>query len=206
MSIMRGCLKDLPTYQWLAVLPQLVSRVCHQNEEIVKLVKCIVTSVLRQYPQQALWVMAAVSKSTVPSRREAAAAILQEAKKGFTQGSSSHNLFVEFASWIDHLIKLCFHPGQPKARTINISTEFSSLKRMMPLRIIMPIQQSLTVSLPTYNVSLTDSLASDIFGSSDLPTISGIADEAEILSSLQRPKKVSICTTLISEKASVCFL
>lgn len=190
MSIMRGCLKDLPTYQWLTVLPQLVSRICHQNEDIVKLVKRIITSVIQQYPQQGLWIMAAVSKSAVPSRREAAAAIIQEAKKGFSQGNNGSNLFVQFASLIDHLIRLCFHPGQSKARTINISTEFSALKRMMPLEIIMPIQQSLTVSLPTYDVNLIDPLTSVIFSASDLPTISGIADEAEILSSLQRPKKI----------------
>jgi serine/threonine-protein kinase ATR len=73
----------------------------------------------------------------------------------------------------------------------------------MPLEIIMPIQQSLTVSLPTYDVNLTDPLTSVIFSASDLPTISGIADEAEILSSLQRPKKVSISMLLISESLNV---
>ena len=187
---MRGCLKDLPTYQWLTVLPQLVSRICHQNDEVVRLVKHIITSVLRQYPQQALWIMAAVSKSTVPSRKEAATEIIQAARKGFSQVNNGNNLFIQFASLVDHLIKLCFHAGQPKSRTINISSEFSSLKRMMPLGIIMPIQQSLTVNLPTCDGNLTDSLTSDIFSLTDLPTISGIADEAEILSSLQRPKKV----------------
>ncbi|XP_020211373.1 serine/threonine-protein kinase ATR isoform X2 [Cajanus cajan] len=190
MSIMRGCLKDLPTYHWLTVLPQLVSRICHQNEEIVRLVKLIITSVLRQYPQQGLWIMAAVSKSTVPSRREAAAEIIQAARKGFNPGSKENSLFVQFATLIDHLIKLCFHAGQSRARTINLSTEFSSLKRMMPLGIIMPIQQSLTVNLPTYDGNLGDSRMSNIFSATDLPTITGIADEAEILSSLQRPKKI----------------
>ncbi|KAK6916768.1 UME domain [Dillenia turbinata] len=188
MSVMRGCLKDLPTYQWLTVLPQLVSRICHQNEEVVRLVKHIITSVLRQYPQQALWIMAAVTKSTVSSRREAAAQILQSARKGSSQGNCGNNLFVQFASLIDHLIKLCFHTSQSKARTINISTEFSALKRMMPLGVIMPIQQSLNVSVPVGDMNLMDS--SDIFSVGDLPTISGIADEAEILSSLQQPKKV----------------
>ncbi|RDY02662.1 Serine/threonine-protein kinase ATR, partial [Mucuna pruriens] len=190
MSIVRGCLKDLPTYHWLTVLPQLVSRICHQNEEIVRLVKLIITSVLRQYPQQGLWIMAAVSKSTVPSRREAAAEIIQAARKGFRPGSNENSLFVQFATLIDHLIKLCFHAGQSRSRTINLSTEFSSLKRMMPLGIIMPIQQSLTVNLPTYDGNLGDSNMSNIFSATDLPTISGIADEAEILSSLQRPKKI----------------
>ncbi|KAF8405476.1 hypothetical protein HHK36_010382 [Tetracentron sinense] len=205
MGIMRGCLKDLPTYQWLAVLPQLVSRICHQNEEIVRLVKHIITSVLREYPQQGLWIMAAVSKSTVPARREAAAEIIQASRKGFAQGSDSNNLFVQFASLIDHLIRLCFHAGQPKAKIINISTEFSSLKRMMPLGIIMPIQQALTVSLPTYD-SLADPLKFDIFSATDLPTILGIADEAEILSSLQRPKKVHSVVFLGSDGIERPFL
>ncbi|KAM1003243.1 hypothetical protein ACFX13_003629 [Malus domestica] len=150
IKIMRGCLKDLPTYQWLTVLPQLVSRICHQNEEVVRLVKNIITTVLRQYPQQALWIMAAVSKSTVPSRREAAAEILQAAWKGFSQGNTGSNLFVPFANLIDHLIKLCFHPA------------------------------------------------------TDLPTISGIGDEAEILSSLQRPKKIILLGSDGIERPFLC--
>ncbi|KAL5978485.1 hypothetical protein ACLOJK_029602 [Asimina triloba] len=189
MSIMRGCLKDLPTYQWLTVLPQLVSRICHQNDEVVRLVKHIITSVLQEYPQQALWIMAAVSKSTVAARRDAAAEIIQAARKGSGQGSEINSLFVQFASLVDHLIKLCFHAGQSKAKTINISTEFSALKRMMPLGIIMPVQQALTVTLPAYDVNLASSKI-DIFSAADYVTISGIGDEAEILSSLQRPKKV----------------
>jgi len=135
--------------------------------------------------------MAAVSKSTVPSRREAAAEIIQAARKGFNPGSKENSLFVQFATLIDHLIRLCFHACQSRSRTINLSTEFSSLKRMMPLGIVMPIQQSLTVNLPTYDGNLDGSRMSNIFSATDLPTILGIADEAEILSSLQQPKKVS---------------
>ncbi|CAM8899357.1 unnamed protein product [Rhodiola kirilowii] len=204
MSIMRGCLKDLPTYQWLTVLPQLVSRICHQNDEVVRLVKVIITSVLRQYPQQALWMMAAVSKSTVPSRREAAAEIIQAARKGSSQSSGGSSVFIQFASLVDHLIKLCFHSGQPKARTINILTEFSALKRMMPVDIIMPLQQSLTVNLPTCDSNLTGSSPFGIFSAADIPTISGIGDEAEILSSLQRPKKVVLMGSDGIERPFLC--
>ncbi|XP_055815485.1 serine/threonine-protein kinase ATR isoform X2 [Solanum dulcamara] len=203
LSIMRGCLNDFPTYQWLTVLPQLVSRICHQNEEIVRLVKYIITSVLRKYPQQALWTMAAVTKSTVPSRREAAAEIINAARRKSNEASVS-SLFAQFAMLIDHLIKLCFHPGQTKARTINISTEFSALKRMMPVEIIMPTQQSLTVNLPTYDVNTPESITSEIFYSEDLPMISGIADEADILSSLQRPKKIILLGSDGIERPFLC--
>ncbi|KAJ0966927.1 hypothetical protein J5N97_023844 [Dioscorea zingiberensis] len=190
LSIMRGCLKDLPTYQWLTVLSQLISRICHQNEEIVRIVKHIITSVLQEYPQQALWMMAAVSKSTVAARRDAAAEIIQAARKGTRHGKDNSSLFSQFASLIDHLIKLCFHPGQPKARTINLLTEFSALKRMMPVGIIMPLQQALTVTLPSYDAGASDPPDFNVFSDSDHVTICGIADEAEVLSSLQRPKKV----------------
>ncbi|KAM7257739.1 hypothetical protein ACFE04_013480 [Oxalis oulophora] len=199
VAIMRGCLKDLPTYQWLAVLPQLVSRICHQNEDTVKLVKHIITSVLRQYPQQGLWIMAAVSKSTVPSRKKAAAEIIEAARKGGHSGSS--NLFYQFESLVDHLIKLCFHTSQAKSRTINLSTEFSVLKRMMPLEIIMPIQQSLTVSLPTCDLHVP---VSGSISTTDLPTISGIGDEAEVLSSLQQPKKIVLMGSDGVERAFLC--
>ncbi|CAN7059710.1 unnamed protein product [Brassica rapa subsp. trilocularis] len=190
MSLMRGCLKDLPTYQWLTVLPQLVSRICHQNGETVQMVKNIITSVLHQFPQQGLWIMAAVSKSAVPARREAAAEILQGARKGFNQSDRGHNMFIQFASLTDHFIKLCFHGGQPRSKIINIATEFSALKRMMPLDIIMPIQQSLTITLPAFDMKNNERHSASVFSGSDLPTISGITDEAEILSSLQRPKKI----------------
>ncbi|KAG6530237.1 serine/threonine-protein kinase ATR-like [Zingiber officinale] len=186
-GIMRGCLKNLPTYQWLTVLSQLVSRICHENKEIVRIVKCIITSVLQKYPQQVLWTMAAVSKSAVAARCEAAAQIIQAARTG----SENRDLFIQFDSLIGHLIKLCFHPGQPKSKTLDISTEFSALKRMMPLDIILPVQQALTVTLPIYDTSLSaDSPSFDVFSTSNRVMISDISDEAEILSSLQRPKKV----------------
>ncbi|RAL53196.1 hypothetical protein DM860_006868 [Cuscuta australis] len=203
MNVMRGCLKDLPTYQWLTVLPQLVSRICHQNEDTVRLVKHIITYVLHEYPQQALWIMAAVTKSTVPSRRDAAAEIIQAARKR-SNDKGVNSLFTQFATLIDHLIRLCFHAGQPRAKTINISTEFSALKRMMPLDIILPTQQSLTANLPSYHLNPSDSVAADTFSLTDLPTISGIGDEAEILSSLQRPKKIILLGSDGSERPFLC--
>ncbi|XP_057837480.1 serine/threonine-protein kinase ATR isoform X2 [Cryptomeria japonica] len=187
MTVMRGCVKDLPSYQWLTALSQIVSRICHQNEEVVRLVKHIITIVLQTYPQQALWTMAAVSKSTVPARRQAAAEIIQTAKKASRQDKSKNNLFIQFASLIDHLIKLCFHGGQPKSQTISISNDFAPLKRMMPVGVIMPVQLALTVTMPPDGISDKNY---DPFAAGNYATISGIGEEVEILASLQRPKKI----------------
>lgn len=129
--------------------------------------------------------MAAVSKSTVAARREAAAEIIQQAKSEVKRERVA--LFQQFAVLIDQMIKLSFYPGQPKAKFVNIQTEFSALKRMMPVGVIMPLQKALTVTLPADGLS---NVNYNPFPAGDYATISGIMDEVEILSSLQRPKKV----------------
>jgi serine/threonine-protein kinase ATR len=120
--------------------------------------------------------MAAVSKSTVAARCEAAAEIIHQARNN-VQRDKDKPLFHQFAVLIDQMIKLSFYPGQAKAKTVNIQSEFSALKRMMPVGVIMPL------SNVKYNP----------FPAGDYPTISGIEDEVEILASLQRPKKVCAC-------------
>lgn len=129
--------------------------------------------------------MAAVSKSTVAARREAAAEIIQQARNDVQ--AKDKPLFHQFAALIDQMIKLSFYPGQPKAKTVNLQSEFSALKRMMPVGVIMPLQKALTVSLPADGLS---NVNYNPFPAGDYPTISGIMDEVEILASLQRPKKV----------------
>jgi serine/threonine-protein kinase ATR len=133
--------------------------------------------------------MAAVSKSTVAARCEAAAEIIHQARNN-VQRDKDKPLFHQFAVLIDQMIKLSFYPGQAKAKTVNIQSEFSALKRMMPVGVIMPLQKALTVSLPADGLS---NVKYNPFPAGDYPTISGIEDEVEILASLQRPKKVCAC-------------
>ncbi|CAM6089350.1 unnamed protein product [Calypogeia fissa] len=187
MGIVRGCVKDLPAYQWLTSLPQLVSRICHHNDEVVRLVKHVITTVLQAYPQQALWSMAAVTKSIVAARREAAAEILQQARISLGHDREKIVLFTQFAGLIDQMIRLCNYAGQPKAKTISLAADFGYLKRLMPVGVIMPLQKALTVTLPAHG--LTD-MDYNPFPAAELSTISGIGDEIEILASLQKPKKV----------------
>ncbi|KAJ0077184.1 hypothetical protein Patl1_35864 [Pistacia atlantica] len=104
-------------------------------------------------PQQALWIMAAVSKSTVPSRREAAAEIIQAARKGPVKSKDN-----KYLNRIQYL---------KKDNAIGNNYAYSTI--------------------PYY-----------------LPTILGIADEAEILSSLQRPKKIVLLGSDGIERPFLC--
>lgn len=181
-SLMNSCLEKLPTYQWLTVLHPLVSRICHQNEEISQMVKEIITSVLVQFPQQGLWFMAGVSKSSVSGRKDAAAEIIQGARK---KSDGCKDVFVQFATLTDVFGKLCYLDNNDGSNSINIAAAVKPLK--VPLDIIIPVQQSLTISLPAFDMNHS------VFGS-DLPTISGLVEEAKVLTSVTKPKKVCFST------------
>ena len=83
----------------------------------------------------------AVSKSTLAARREAAAEIIQRAKSEVKRERVA--LFQQFAVLIHLMIKLFFYPDQPKAKFVTIQTEFSALKHMMPVGVIMSLQKAL---------------------------------------------------------------
>lgn len=53
---------NLAPYQFLTAFSQLISRVCHSSNEVFSVLMTIVAKVLLAYPQQAMWLMTAVSK------------------------------------------------------------------------------------------------------------------------------------------------
>lgn len=53
---------NLAPYQFLTAFSQLISRVCHSSDEVFKVLMKIVAKVFLAYPQQAMWLMTAVSK------------------------------------------------------------------------------------------------------------------------------------------------
>lgn len=68
-----------PDIQWLTAFPQIVSRICHPNDNATKAVMLIMTKVLQEYPQQALWLMIGVISSARPARKFAAEQVLKYA-------------------------------------------------------------------------------------------------------------------------------
>lgn len=66
---------------------------------------------------QTLWALASVSKSTVYARQDAAASILNSAKR-HEASEAAQRLFHQFAEVADQFIRLCNHPGPDKRRAL----------------------------------------------------------------------------------------
>ena len=69
---------------------------------------------MQHMPVQALWQLAAVSKSTVYARQEAAAAILSSAKRHSEADAGVQRLLQRFPEVVDQLIRLCNHTSGDK--------------------------------------------------------------------------------------------
>lgn len=184
MSVMKNLSKKIPMPCWMTALPQLISRICHNSPDVAELVRKIITDAAIMYPQQVLWALTGVSKSGRVNRRNAATSIINGAKRR----SNEHNkrLFAENNVLCEQLYKLCHFSPPDGAKVISAKKSFSHLFRIMPLGVIMPTLDSLTV------FQMMDlHKEGDISGINDgLVTIAGIQDEIHIMTSLMKPKRI----------------
>jgi hypothetical protein len=56
--VMKRAIKRINTYQWYTALPQLASRICHPNPEVVGIVQAVLRNVVTDFPGQAAWTLA----------------------------------------------------------------------------------------------------------------------------------------------------
>lgn len=173
---------NLQPYQWLAVFPQLVSRIVHKNEAVWVVLKSILSLVVNTYPHQAMWGMVAAFQSTDSSRRKRAAEIVSAAKDSKTSKTieTSQALAAE-------LLHLCNYPAG-KSTTFTMATNFPKLQALADCGLILPLQSSVTVSLPANYQTAPDHKPFP----PNLPVITGFEPTIEIMSSLQKPRKISI--------------
>jgi serine/threonine-protein kinase ATR len=64
--------------QWYTAFPQIVSRVGHNNQDVFTNLSKLITTVIQEYPNQALWLFTSVVKSTKPNREQRGRDILKQ--------------------------------------------------------------------------------------------------------------------------------
>ncbi|KAL8622808.1 hypothetical protein ACOMHN_026929 [Nucella lapillus] len=60
--LMSHLVDKLAPYQFFTAFPQLVSRICHAQPEVAQILQELIARLLSFFPQQAMWMMVAVSK------------------------------------------------------------------------------------------------------------------------------------------------
>ncbi|XP_014458350.1 serine/threonine-protein kinase ATR isoform X2 [Alligator mississippiensis] len=179
----------LAPYQFLTAFSQLISRICHSHDEVFVVLMAIVAKVFLAYPQQAMWMITAVSKSSYPMRVNRCKEILNKA----IHMKASLGKFIGDATRLtDKLLELCNKPVDGNSSTLSMSIHFKSLKKLVEEQtfseILIPLQ---SVMIPTLPSTVGTHSNHDPFPGC-WAYIAGFDDTVEILASLQKPKKISL--------------
>ncbi|XP_004459286.1 serine/threonine-protein kinase ATR isoform X1 [Dasypus novemcinctus] len=179
----------LAPYQFLTAFSQLISRICHSHDEVFVVLMEIIAKVFLAYPQQAMWMMTAVSKSSYPMRVNRCKEILNKA----IHMKKSLEKFVGDATRLtDKLLELCNKPVDGSSSTLSMSTHFKMLKKLVEeatfSEILIPLQSVMIPTLP----SIPGTHANHDPFPGHWAYIASFDDMVEILASLQKPKKISL--------------
>ncbi|KAF9560300.1 serine/threonine-protein kinase M1 [Mortierella alpina] len=190
-KLMKELANVLPEYMFLSAFPQIISRICHKNVAAVDVLENIIVKVVLAYPDQAIWQMVSVSKSVVPERKRVCNRILDTIPRHKPDGPKTFELIKEALDLGEHLISLCMASVPDKVSKLSLEKNFNRIFRQLKrdgYNVAIPCQKTLWPALPASSATM----ASHKPFKSDLPKIDKLLDEIEVMSSLQRPRKVTI--------------
>jgi serine/threonine-protein kinase ATR len=184
--------KKMPAYMFYTALPQIVARIAHPNVEVFKYLQMITFKVVAAYPRQSLWTLLAVCTSNQTDRRARGGSILQSLRssKKVDSGLDIKAMIKSGEKLTEQLLMACNSGEFQGNRTIwaSLSRDLGfNQKSCLPSPMAVPVESVLTATLPT----LTDNPLAHKAFSRDVVTISSFLDEVLVLSSLQKPRKLT---------------
>ncbi|KAF2019578.1 hypothetical protein BU24DRAFT_419179 [Aaosphaeria arxii CBS 175.79] len=185
----------MPIFAWYTAFPQIITRISHPNKAVWEVLQTLIVSVASQYPQQALWSLMAVTRATQDDRRARGMAAIQKlrgetSKRKGTTPLELRGLILQSQKLTDALLAACDAPIEQRVSHVSLSRELGFNHKLAPCALVVPIEATMIANLPSGNDSRV------IRGHNPFPqdaiTISSFADDVLVLSSLQRPRKVTV--------------
>eukprot|EP00727_Mastigamoeba_balamuthi_P010260 m51a1_g5857 hypothetical protein (2841) ;mRNA; r:365248-375650 len=199
----------VPAYVLLTGLSQLNSRLCHRNEDVWRALVLLLTKLVHEYPQQALWSLTGMLKSKHQLRKKRAELLIAQARKqqqqqqqrdGAAGAAALTAVHEEMSRIADLLIDVCNYMPAKGAASRGAARQFLlSHTRMRALtdirepRVLAPLQSSFAVALPAKGAA--EGLAGFRPFAGSLPLLASAVDAVEVLNSMQAPKKLLFHTT-----------
>ncbi|RDW67089.1 protein kinase MEC1 [Aspergillus mulundensis] len=194
-SQLRKYVNRIPVASLFTILSQVVARICHPNPTVYNLLTKIVAKVVNAFPQQGLWTVLAVAKSSSAERALRGLTCLNKIteinKKLKTETTSDvRGMINQGQRFSDELLQLCVAKIENKTSRINLARHLNFNHRVAPCRLVVPFQAMLTPILPASHD--LDYLKNFRAFPRDSTTIEAILDDAQILNSLQKPRRIGI--------------
>ncbi|CAG8024016.1 unnamed protein product [Penicillium olsonii] len=189
--------KRLQAALLFTILPQVVARICHPNTTVYDLLTRIVAKAVNSFPQQGLWTVLAVVKSSNKERASRGFTCLQKIvdygskpKGGSATSAEIRRMISQGTKISEELLQLCLAPVEDKVSKVQLGRHLGFNHKVAPCRLVVPFQAMLIPSLPaSQNIEYIKGFRAF---PRDPTTIEAIIDEAQILNSLQKPRKISL--------------
>ncbi|SPB42357.1 unnamed protein product [Aspergillus niger] len=185
---------EIPAALLFTILPQVVARICHPNTTVYDLLTKIVARAVNSFPQQGLWTVLAVVKSSSKDRASRGISCLQKItevnKKLKNQPlSDMRGMINQGQKFSEEMLRLCIARIEDKVARVSLrDLKFSH--KVAPCRLVVPFQAMLTPTLPASHKP--EYLKGFRAFPRDPTTIEAIMDDVQVLNSLQKPRKIGI--------------
>lgn len=179
------------------ILPQLVARITHSNQQVCDILQAMIAKVIKTYPQQAMWTLMAVIKSADKVRAQRGVNIISKIVELQKKDSRSSITASELRTMIsaaqrftDEILRIADYHIDNKVSRVSLAREFGFNHKIAPSKLVVPAESCLTPIIPPRN----DSQTIKTFKSfpANPVTITAFLDEALVLSSLQKPRRLSL--------------
>ncbi|KAE8338953.1 hypothetical protein BDV24DRAFT_137247 [Aspergillus arachidicola] len=193
-SQLKKYVNRMPAALLFTILPQVVARICHPNTTVYDLLTKIVAKAVNFFPQQGLWIVLAVVKSSSKERASRGINCLQKItevnKKLKTETPSDMRAMINQGQrFSEEMLKLCVARVEKVSR-INLARALGFNHKIAPCRLVVPFQAMLTPTLPTSHDA--EYLKGFRAFPRDPTTIEAVLDDAQVLNSLQKPRKIGV--------------
>ncbi|OJJ46333.1 hypothetical protein ASPZODRAFT_66362 [Penicilliopsis zonata CBS 506.65] len=194
-SQLKKYLNRMPAALLFTILPQVVARICHPNPTVYELLTKIVVKAVNAFPQQGLWAVLAVVKSSSKERASRGMQCLRkitEAKKKLKSESLAdvQTMVNQGQRFSEELLKLCVARVEGKVSKVHLARNLGFNHKVVPCRLVVPFQSMLTPILPANHDS--EYLKGFRAFPRDPTSIETVLDDALVLNSLQKPRRISI--------------
>ena len=178
------------------ILPQVVARICHRNKAVQEILSLIVVSVGKAFPQQSFWTLLAVVESQQKDRAlkgvHLVNKLVETTKKSSKDPSAAElrSMFTNGQKFVKELLRISEFAIEGKVTKVSLAKDLNFNHRIAPSKLVVPNQACLIPSMPT-SFEAAQLKAFRPF-SNESVTVSAFDDEALVLQSLQKPRRLTI--------------
>lgn len=184
--------QKLPAFVFFTAFSQLVSRICHPSNDVYNVLKTILVNLILSFPQQSLWMILSVYKSSYASRVRRCTEVLTDKR---LQSKEMQKLIHDFNQMAEKMIELTNKDLQSKVSKFSVKQIYPQLPALLSKpgfsQILLPIQKYMQPVLPSLHQRDEPANTFNAFPNRAVYIV-GMKDELTVLPSLQRPRRVTL--------------